>query len=101
MNTDAVDFIRMLPDDVFLFIDPPYLDRAGYEEGDGGYSLHTRLYGVLSTVTMPWLIVHSDHEFYRDNYSKFTIIDKDYSYSQQFNGGKYDNKVNHLYISNM
>lgn len=100
MNTDAVSFIKMLPDDVFLFIDPPYLDRAGYEEGDGGYGLHSRLYNVLSTVSMPWLIVHSDHEFYRDNYSMFTITERRYKYSQQWKSGKYDNKVTHLYISN-
>jgi DNA adenine methylase len=95
---DAIDFIRTLPPDVFLFIDPPYLDRAGYEDKDGGLNLHTRLYGVLSTVSMPWLIVHSDHEFYRDNYSKFNIVEKPYKYAQQFNGGDYDSNVNHLYI---
>lgn len=99
-NLDAVEHIKSLPPDVFIFIDPPYLERAGYEDKDGGLSLHTKLFGVLATISQPWLIVHSDHEFYRDTYSRFNIDVKPYKYSQQFNGGEYDSKVNHLYISN-
>lgn len=97
---DAIDFIHTLPPDVFLFIDPPYLDRAGYENGDGGLNLHTRLHNCLSKVANPWLIVHSDHEFYRDNYSRFTIHERPYKYSQQWVKGEYNNAVNHLYITN-
>jgi DNA adenine methylase len=98
-NMDAVDWINTLPNDVFLFIDPPYLERAGYENKDGGFELHQRLHKVLSTCTMPWLIVHSDHEFYRDMYSNFDIKEKPFKYAQQFHGGDYNSKVNHLYIS--
>ena len=99
-NVDAVEHIKSLPQDIFIFIDPPYLERAGYETKDGGLDLHTRLYGILSTITQPWLIVHSDHEFYRETYKAFNIKEKPYKYSQQFNGGNYDSQVNHLYISN-
>ena len=69
-NMDAIDWIDTLRPDTFLFIDPPYLERAGYENKDGGLDLHQRLHKVLSTCSMKWLIVHSDHEFYRDMYNE-------------------------------
>ena len=100
-SMDAIDWIDTLPNDTFLFIDPPYLERAGYENKDGGLELHQRLHRTLSTCSMDWLIVHSDHEFYRDMYSKFTLMEFPYKYSQQFNGGNYNSNVNHLYITNL
>ncbi len=86
----------------FVFIDPPYLDRLGYTEGDGGYSLHSKLHDILSTLTVPWMIIHSDHEFYRETYKDFNIADKDFAYAQRFGKGKDHSgaKVKHLYITN-
>jgi len=74
----------------FLFIDPPYLERLGYTEGDGGESLHKELAQFLKSTTAKWMIVHSDHEFYRETYKDFNIVDRDFSYSQRF--GKDINK---------
>lgn len=86
----------------FIFLDPPYLDRLGYTEGDGGYTLHSKMYGILSTLTVPWMIIHSDHEFYREYYKDFNIVDKDFAYAQRFGKGKDHSgaKVKHLYITN-
>ena len=100
-NMNAIDFIKSLDDDAFLFLDPPYLDRAGYETKDGGIHLHAELSILLNTtVKNPWLIVHSDHPFYREAYRNFNIKEVPFKYSQQFNGGDYNSSVNHLYISN-
>jgi len=74
----------------FLFIDPPYLERLGYTEGDGGESLHKELAQCLKSTTAKWMIVHSDHKFYRETYKDFNIVDRDFSYSQRF--GKDINK---------
>ena len=88
--------------DDFVFIDPPYLERLGYTKGDGGQSLHTKLHEILSNLSVPWMIIHSDHEFYRESYKDFNIMDKDFAYAQRFGKGKDHSgaKVKHLYITN-
>ena len=97
-----VNTLGSVSDGDFVFIDPPYLDRLGYTEGDGGYSLHCQLYGILSTLSVPWMIIHSDHDFYRQQYKDFNIIEKDFAYAQRFGKGKDHSgaKVKHLYITN-
>lgn len=97
-----VDTFDSVTDGDFVFIDPPYLERLGYTEGDGGYDLHSKLYGILSTLTVPWMIIHSDHQFYRDTYKDFNIIEKDFAYAQRFGKNKDHSgaKVKHLYITN-
>ena len=86
----------------FIFIDPPYLDRLGYTTGDGGSSLHEELLSCLKTTSAKWLIIHSDHEFYRDSYKDYNIMTKDFVYSQRFGKNKNHSgaKVQHLYITN-
>lgn len=97
-----VDLFDGINEDDFLFIDPPYLERLGYTEGDGGLSLHGDLLGCLKATKGKWMIIHSDHEFYRDNYKDFNIIEKDFSYAQRFGKDKDHSgaKVKHLYITN-
>ena len=47
------------------------------------------------------MIVQCDDPFYRDRYKNFTIVDKNYTYSQNFKGRlAKDSKVSHLYITN-
>lgn len=85
----------------FVFVDPPYLDRLGYTEGDGGLNLHETLLGCLQTTSAKWMVVHCDNEFYRDAYSNYNVLVKDFKYSQNFVGrDNSGNKVNHLYITN-
>ena len=85
-----VDTLESVKSDDFVFIDPPYLERLGYTKGDGGELLHKELAQCLKNTTAKWMIIHSDHEFYRDTYKDFNIIEKDFSYSQRF--GKDINK---------
>ena len=96
---DTLDDVN---DDDFVFIDPPYLERLGYTEGDGGFELHSKLHSILSAMKAPWMIIHSDHEFYREYYKDFNIVDKDFAYSQRFGKNKNHTgaKVKHLYITN-
>jgi DNA adenine methylase len=86
----------------FAFIDPPYLERLGYTEGDGGLKLHEDLLGCLKATKSKWMIIHSDHEFYRDSYKDFNIIEKDFAYAQRFGKDKDHSgaKVKHLYVMN-
>lgn len=100
-NIDAVDFLDTLPADTFVFVDPPYLERAGYEQKDGGFDLHLRLAQKLIELDLPFLLVHSDHDFYRTAYQNFNITEIPFKYAQQFNGGQYDANSMHLYITNV
>ena len=89
-------------EDDFVFIDPPYLERLGYHSGDGGDDVHSRLHNRLKDAPYKWMIVHSDHEFYREQYKDFNIMTKDFTYAQRFGKNK-DHagaKVKHLYITN-
>ena len=97
-----VDTLESVKSDDFVFVDPPYLERLGYTEGDGGLSLHEDLLGCLKDTQGKWMIIHSDHEFYRDSYKDFNIIEKDFAYSQRFGKDKDHSgaKVKHLYITN-
>lgn len=89
-------------EDDFLFVDPPYLERLGYTEGDGGLSLHEDLLSCLKATTGRWMIIHSDHEFYREKYKDFNIIERDFAYAQRFGKDRdhSGSKVKHLYITN-
>lgn len=48
------------------------------------------------------MIVHSDHQFYREQYNDFNIYVEDFVYSQRFGKNKNHSKakVQHLYITN-
>jgi len=97
-----VDLFDQINQDDFIFIDPPYLERLGYTEGDGGLKLHEDLLSCLKATSANWMIVHSDHEFYRENYKEFNIIEKDFMYAQRFGKNKDHSgaQVQHLYITN-
>lgn len=86
----------------FIFTDPPYLDRLGYTTGDGGLNLHEELLSCLKATNAKWMIVHSDHEFYRDSYKDYNIMTKDFLYAQRFGKNKDHSgaSVQHLYITN-
>ena len=92
-----------LTEDDFIFLDPPYLNRAGYNDVSGSLStdLHVKLLQCLKNTKAKWMIVHCDDPFYRDNYKNYQIIDKNFAYSQNFRGRESStNKVSHLYIRN-
>ena len=97
-----VDLFDQINSNDFVFVDPPYLERLGYTEGDGGLKLHQDLLCCLKVTQGKWMIIHSDHEFYRDSYKDFNIVEKDFSYAQRFGKDKDHSgaKVKHLYITN-
>jgi DNA adenine methylase len=97
--TDLTNYITA---DDFIFVDPPYLDRLGYTEGDGGELLHTQLADWLKRTSARWMVIHSDHDFYRETYKNFNIRTNDFNYAQRFGKGKNHSgaKVKHLYITN-
>jgi DNA adenine methylase len=97
-----VDLFDKINANDFVFIDPPYLERLGYTQGDGGLKLHEELLSCLKTTKGQWMIIHSDHEFYRESYKDFNIIEKDFAYAQRFGKDKDHSGANvkHLYITN-
>ena len=99
-NLHAIDFLKQLSASTFVFVDPPYLDRAGYENKDGGLKLHADLAVRLKANDFPFLLIHSDNDFYRDIYAEFSITEVPFKYGQQWTKGEYDRSVTHLYISN-
>jgi len=84
----------------FVFIDPPYLERLGYTEGDGSSKLHTEILEWTKQLEVNWLLIHSEHEFYLNNYEH--IVSNKFNYAQRFGKDKdHSNaQTNHLYISN-
>ena len=97
-----VDLFDQVVSTDFVFIDPPYLGRLGYTTGDGGLKLHEDLLNFLKATKGQWMIIHSDHEFYREGYKNFNILERDFAYAQRFGKGKDHTgaKVKHLYITN-
>jgi DNA adenine methylase len=99
----AYDLAR--PDD-FVFLDPPYFNRNSEYGGETeGWSdeetLHREIAEKFRTIKTQAMMVHIDCPLYRELYHGYTIIQKDYTYSQNFKGR--DNsgaKVGHLYILN-
>jgi DNA adenine methylase len=85
----------------FLFLDPPYRQKAGYAVSHFTDDDHCRLATALSQTSTPWLLVHCDDELYRDLYKNFNITTQNFQYNINFKGRKMEDlKVNHLYISN-
>ena len=101
-NDDAISIVRKARKNDWIFLDPPYLDRLGYETGDGGEKLHRRLVNAMKKSKSKWLFIHSDCEFYREELADYNIHVKDFKYMQNFGKGKNHSgsKVQHLYITN-
>jgi DNA adenine methylase len=95
--------MKQIKSDDFAFIDPPYLERLGYQDADGGLDLHSQLHKLVVGLTdTPWMIIHSDHEFYREMYKDYNIHTNEFMYSQRFGKNKQHTnaRVTHLYITN-
>jgi DNA adenine methylase len=90
----------------WVFFDPPYLERNSSYEVDSDAGTSTVLHAAmklecdrLTSAGIPWLIVHSDCEFYRDAYQDCDITVFDIHYSQNFKGAGIKNaRPGHLYI---
>jgi len=86
----------------FIFLDPPYLDRnSDYGDTSHNISLHEKLFEMLSKTEAKWLLIHSEHDFYKNTYQDYHIISDDFKYGSQWKGREQkDRKVKHLYITN-
>ena len=86
----------------FIFIDPPYIDRLGYTDGDGGDDLHHRLVQCMHNTKAMWMFVHSDNDYYKKELAQYNIILKPFGYGQRFGKGKTHSKasVKHMYVTN-
>jgi DNA adenine methylase len=79
---DFEEFIINLPDDVFMYVDPPY-----YEKGDILYpermsdSDHLRLHSTLTNQDRPYILSYDTHPFILDLYSDHTISAVETRYS--------------------
>lgn len=102
-NTSALDCFDEIRENDFVFLDPPYINRLGYITGDGGQELHEQLSEKVKQCKADWLIVHCDDEFYREAYKDYNIRTEAYCYAQCWGKDKNhsNQKVNHLYISNI
>ena len=88
----------------FIFLDPPYLERAGYKDTTGTTStqLHTNLSELLKNTKAKWMVIHTDIPLYRELYSGYNFISKDFNYSQRFGKDKDHSSADtkHIYITN-
>jgi DNA adenine methylase len=92
-----------LTENDFIFLDPPYINRAGYTDLSGtlGTDLHDDIFNSLVKTKAKWMIVHCDHPYYLEKYKNFNIIDNKFTYSQNFKGRESKGaRVSHLYITN-
>jgi DNA adenine methylase len=88
----------------FIFLDPPYLERAGYKDTTGTTSeeLHIQLNQILKNTKAKWMVIHTDIPLYRELYSGYNFISKDFNYSQRFGKDKDHSSADtkHIYITN-
>ena len=83
-NKDFVDFIKTIPKDKFIFLDPPYyLGNKSKLYGNSGNLHenfnHNKLKELLSKKDM-WLLCYNDCEYIKKEYSSYKIIDAEWSY---------------------
>jgi DNA adenine methylase len=89
--------------DDFIFLDPPYFNRNSEYGGDyvDGEDLHIQISERFKNSKSNCFLIHVDCELYRNLYEGYNIIEKPFTYSQNFKGRNNSNqKVNHLYIYN-
>jgi len=91
---------HLLPND-FVFLDPPYRNRAGYQTRDWGDKDHLKFIDWMKSLNCMWMLVHTQDELYLDSLSSYKIISQSKMYSQNFKGrNNSSSKVEHIYVMN-
>lgn len=106
-NQSFIDTMSEVREGDWVFLDPPYYQRnSEYEVNSAAgtsENLHIALFDEcvkLKQKNIPFLLVHSDCDLYRDLYKDFKIETKSIFYSQNFKGKGIKNaRPGHLYIS--
>lgn len=84
----------------FIFVDPPYYNRAVYNS-EFSYDDHVRLSEALKRTKAKWMVVHTDDPLYEQLYSGYKYVVQEFHYSMNFKGRSNANsKVKHAYIMN-
>lgn len=83
-NKDFTKFIDNIPDEKFIFLDPPYYlgDKSKLYGNNGDLHEnfnHKKLSEILKTKNM-WLLCYNDCEFIRKLYKKYEIIEVAWNY---------------------
>lgn len=79
---DALELIRKPGEDVFLYLDPPYvgvgqdLYLLGYAEQD-----HRALAKALTETSHKWALSYDDHPLVRELYREFHVDEKQWAYT--------------------
>jgi len=85
----------------FVFLDPPYRNRAGYQTPDWTDDDHKAFIKWTKALECKWLIVHTEDDLYREEFRDYKTVTKSHMYSQNFKGrANSGSKVEHIYIRN-
>jgi DNA adenine methylase len=98
--SDFESIIDQCQESDFIFVDPPYYNRASYNT-DFSYENHVRLAAALKRTKAKWMVVHTDDPLYMELYSGYKYIVQEFHYSMNFKGrSNAKSKVKHAYIMN-
>lgn len=97
---DFESVIDAAAEDDFIFIDPPYWNRAQYDT-DFGLDDHIRLADALKRTKAKWMIVHTDDPLYQQLYVGYQYLTNPFQYAINYKGApNSQQKVQHAYIMN-
>jgi DNA adenine methylase len=98
---DYKQVLKHVAEDDFVFLDPPYRNRAGYQVKNWGDEEHAEFIEWMKNLKQKWLLIHTIDEMYLDELKDFRIETFSHSYSQNFKGRNNSNsKVEHIYVMN-
>lgn len=101
LNVSYEDVSSHLEPNDFVFLDPPYRNRAGYQTRDWGDDDHAKFIDWMKSLKCKWMLVHTQDELYLDSLSSYKIVSQSKMYSQNFKGrNNSSSKVDHIYVMN-
>ena len=101
LNGSYADVTKHLNESDFVFLDPPYRSRAGYQTPDWSDDDHKKFIDWVKTLHCKWMIVHTEDDLYREELSNYKFVTRSHMYSQNFMGrNNSGSKVDHIYVLN-
>lgn len=100
-NGQYADLSQHLRGSDFVFLDPPYRGRAGYQTPDWSDDDHKKFIDWIKTLNCKWMLVHTDDDLYRQELGAYKITTESRMYSQNFKGRNNSrSNVDHIYVRN-